>query len=248
MKLIITFTIFSDNQEFIERFLKTHKEIASNLKFEIIKYTTGRHVESTREHYHVMVNYDTTNAKRYKVLNKKIQSQLALYFGSADPQIKVSPIYEDEVRRFKGKDIVYNEEDMCYPFKEYNDNIQVKQLLDSELIDGYTINELYAMREYAHKLWKQTKAKREQWLKIETVKEDKKLKLYEYLEANQGDLYGIHSSFDQNLVNVVVLMLKYYKENDLEFNVNSLKNKAINFLYFKNIIHETNIASYVLRL
>jgi len=195
MYVILTLTIFSIDQDVIQ-YSATHyiKHLAKELDYKIIKVTTGKHIDASRPHYHIMFMLDTAHrkdisgnpieSKIYKTLNEKIHRIINMEYPSKeiadkfrDTERKISFIYEGQTKKFKKKTIVYNEQSMKYPFKEY-DSIDK---IEMELQYGYTYEELSQMRNLAHQEWLDVKSKQAKQQAIEINKKDNHIAMKEYL-------------------------------------------------------------------
>ena len=128
MKVILTLTIFSTDHDLITySATKYIKHLAKELDYEIKKVTTGKHIDASRPHYHIMFCMDTAHridasgntieSKIYKTLNEKIHRIINMEYPSKeiadkfrDTERKISFIYEGQNKKFKKKTIVYNEQ------------------------------------------------------------------------------------------------------------------------------------------
>ena len=173
MKVILTLTIFSIDHDLITYSATQYiKHLANELDYEIKKVSTGKHIDASRPHYHIMFCMDTAHrtdasgntieSKIYKTLNEKIHRIINMEYPSKevadkfrDTERKISFIYEGQNKKFKKKTIVYNEQSMKYPFKEYDSIDKVEM----ELQYGYTYQEIEQMRNLAHQEWLDVKSK-----------------------------------------------------------------------------------------
>lgn len=195
MKVILTLTIFSiDHDLIVYSSTEYIKHLAKELDYKIIKITTGKHIDASRPHYHIMFLLDTAHrkdtsgnlieSKIYKTLNEKVHRIINMEYPSKeiadkfrDTERKISFIYEGQNKKFKKKTIVYNEQSMKYPFKEYDDISKIEM----ELQYGFTYQEIEQMRNLAHQEWLDVKHKIAKQQAIEISKKDTHIAMKEYL-------------------------------------------------------------------
>lgn len=109
MKVLVTYTTFTEDRDVMEYITKDYiYQVASKLNYNVIKATSGKHIDATRPHYHTHVCYDCSGSKTYKTLNEKIGRLFAdLVYPSENVgkqfkeiEKKISFIYEGEQKKF----------------------------------------------------------------------------------------------------------------------------------------------------
>jgi len=254
--ILITLTIFSLETELIE-WLATEfiQRLCKNLKYIVKLITTGRHIDASRPHYHIMFAVNTDKQKTYKGegLKSKIQRvsksiacsnkdidtiwKSVLNSGS---QFKVSFVKEGEPKSYKKKTINYGTEAMRYVFKEYNENSQIELTLQT----GFSTAELHAMRESANMEWRIVKKKQSDEALSNIAKKEEFLTEQVYLKTHFENIF--FSSTDemiQHAMNGIWLYSKQmYKANKIQrIQYNQVANRAINFLVFNGYVNHTEI-------
>ena len=255
--ILITLTIFSLETELIE-WLATEfiERLCKNLNYIVKKITTGRHVEASRPHYHIMFAVNTDKQKTYKGegLKSKIQRLSKLIACSSKDidniwksvlnsgtQYKVSFVKEGEPKVFKKKTVNYGVEAMRYVFKEYSSNAQIELTLQS----GFTVAELHAMRESAYMDWRIVKKKQSDEALANIAKKEEFLTEQVYLKNHfENVFFSTSDEMIKHAMNGIWLYSKQmYKANKIQrIQHNQVANKAINFLIFNDYLDHTEIA------
>ena len=250
-ELIMNLTIFHTEHHFIE-YIATEwlKQIIKKLNYKILKVTCGKHVDASREHYHIFVKCDTNGAKLYKDLQSKIHregynidwdtKQLADQFREIT--YAVSVMYKGETKKVKKKVITYGEEAMRYPFKEY-DSFEKVEL---ELQSGFTKPELKSLWEQASQDWRNVKKRQNEVLLQQLHEKDEFENLNSYLESNLKTY--LQSDMEVLIHKTMVLIWDYkktlYKAKKCKSTrVGSIKDQAISYLVFNEYITTENIVS-----
>lgn len=254
MKVIVTLTIFSENYDLIQFIATVYtNQVAEFLKYKVIKYTTGKHIDAARPHYHVMFLCDCLESKMYKILNKKILSyhlsdtmfpskEIADLFR--DTEKKVSFIYEGQQKKNRSTIINFSPDSMRYVFKEYDS----KDKIDMELQLGYTEEELEAYRQTAHTEWRVVKEKRAKEIANKVEEQDEFKKETEYLRKSlSAHKYDAPTSLIRR---TQIALWEYkklaYKQGKIKsVRVAGIKDKAISFLVFEGFIHEDAIVDLI---
>lgn len=250
MKVIINYTVFGfdasdsifDN---ISYMTVRHKSFMEELGYELLKFTVGVHRNAERMHLHFHTVNEIGDKKMYKTLPAKIKRLKA--YSDHDlphpkfmiPKIKITVKYEEE----DGYD---TRKSLAYPLKEYDTNECMFKDIDFDDVFGITLEELYDLRAYANSLYKEYVLKYNERQKQQEDKKDKKMALYDHLDkvivtTNIPDYNGEVCTIVRYTVKQ---MLIYYKMNNQNFSIHQLKNVAINYLYFKEIIDERQICVY----
>jgi len=250
--ILITLTIFSVEQDFIE-FMATNfiKQLCEKLQYTLTKYTCGKHIDASKQHYHIMFQASTNGSQTYKTLNNKIirtyseilfpSKEIADTFRNTDKAI--SFVKEGQPKPFKKKTIYYGEEAMRYTFKEYTHNNEIQLHLQH----GFTDAELFAMRESANTEWKIVKKKFNDQALRDIEKKDRFKNLQTFLRNQMKDLPKYDDS-DETIryvmKQIVIYNKRLYKEGKVEtLMFNQLWNKAVSFLVFEEYIDEDEIIS-----
>lgn len=247
MKVIINYTVYlgeildedRDIQHYEKYISQRHFELVSELKYQTIKSVYGFHRNAERFHLHYhTVNQIPEGEKQYKILNDKIKrlksykSHTLPYKDFVIPEVKISFNYETADD--------YNEEkSLSYPLKEYGDEAEMIKEVSHENCMSIGSKQLEQHRAFANKIYKQSLKEYEKKEKKKTQKED----LYGHLDRvihiqNIPDYYG---EIQIIVKYTVKQMLMYYKMEQKPFSVHQLKNGAINYLYFREIITEEQI-------
>jgi hypothetical protein len=247
MKVIINYTVYlgdsKDEDRDISYYQKyiaqRHGEIADELKYQTIKSVYGYHRNAERFHLHYhTVNVIPEGVKEYKILNDKIKRlkcykiQSLPYKDFIVPEVKISFNYESAMD--------YNEEkSLSYPLKEYGDDKEMFREVKSLECISVTDKELQHYRSQSNKIYKQACKEYEKKEKKQTNKED----LYTHLDnvIITTDIPNYYGEVDSVVRYTVKHMLMYYKKEQKPFSVHQLKNGAVNYLYFKDIITEEQI-------
>lgn len=249
MEVAINYTIYlgdypkNEMADYVKYIEQRHIEIIRELGYipRLNTYGFHRNAERFYLHYHT-VNAVPDTAKKYKILNDKIK-RLKMYNDYtlphkefAIPEIKISFNYSESAN--------WNvEKILSYPLKEYDTNESMFDEVKPCECLGVTQPQLEIYRKSAHEIYCKS-------LKEYEKKEEKKTKkqnLYEHLDSVviTTNISNYSGEIDIIVRFVVKHMLKYYKENQQSFSIHQLKNGAINYLYFKEIIDETEICNYM---
>lgn len=245
MKLIVTYTTFTEDKELMDYIVNDYvHQVGNKLNYKVIKATSGKHIDATRPHYHTHVCYDCSGAKIYKTLNEKIGRLFVdLYYPSEDVgkkfkeiEKKISFIYEGEQKKFKKKIILYDESSMCYCFKEYKKDCEIEY----DLQFGYSNKELGEMRKVAHVYWCEVLRRRNQQKQLDMEKKDEEQNIREYLVNSMKDKKGDVNDLVKYVKHQI---LKYRKKQYKKGTISSirgsaLKDQATSFLYFNDYITE----------
>ena len=133
--------------------------------------------------------------------------------------------------------------------KKVNINFTIATIEDDIII--MTINRLYELITdslHANKIYIVSKKIKRDKKEIKDKKDKELQSLEDYLEKNikPGDGELLDEIETKLLIHHTVRhSLFWYRQNDKKFNVNSLKNIAINFLYKRQNIDENNILIYL---
>ncbi len=250
MKVVINYTIYLGEckiEEYVEYIEQRHKEIMSELGYDICCNTYGihRNAERLHIHYHTINEFEVTEKKKIykdKGLISKIK-RLGVYqnytLPNKDfviPEVKLSINYKgaldyDEVKV------------LAYPLKEYDANADMIKEVELKKCKGLGEKKMEELRKYANSLYIKTKKQYEKKEKQKTSKED----LYTYLDkvVVKSNLYELDEDIQSHVRYVVKMMLIYYKENCKNFSIHQLKNQAVNYLYFSDVINESQICNYM---
>lgn len=255
--IIITLTIFSNEYSFIV-FMATQyiDQILKKLSYSVKKVTCGKHIESSRLHYHIMFRVSTDGSRIYKDLSSKIHriSTTELTFPCKeladmyrDTDIKISTMYQGETKKYKKKIITFGEESMRYPFKEYTSFSEV----DLELQSGFTEPQLKSLWEQAHQDWKNVKKQEKDALAVKIQEASEFQELNEYLLERHKtlDLELSPSSGIENLIRETMKHIWEYKHALYKLKkcktvrVASIKDQAISWLVFNGYILSEDIVN-----
>lgn len=253
----INFTIYSIQDDIIAKVINTLDEvIEEELQYNIGNLTYGKHRNAEREHTHVHMScVRPPGVKVYKVLNEKIKRSKKYQELNNQYEMKITFRYQhtDIGKIYKTQYDEWNS--LAYPLKEYEKkDYMAKDLgdIDLEIKDKLLImkqnTNWEAYREYAHQLYKTQLKIREREIEKKDKKETDMEKLYDYLGSNikQGTGEIIDEIETKVLIHLTIRhMLFWYRKHDKRFNVNSMKNVAINYLYKRQNIDETNIINYL---
>lgn len=254
--ILITLTIFSLETELIQ-WLATEfiQRLCKNLKYIVKLITTGRHIDASRPHYHIMFAVNTDKQKTYKGegLKSKIQRVSKLIACSnndidaiwksvlnSGSRFKVSFVKEGEPKSFKKKTINYGTEAMRYVFKEYNENNQIELTLQT----GFSTAELHAMRESANMEWRIVKKKQSDEALSNIAKKEEFLTEQVYLKTHfENTFFTSTDEMIKHAMNGIWLYSKQmYKANKIQrIQYNQVANRAINFLVFNGYVDHTEI-------
>lgn len=254
--ILITLTIFSVETTLIEwcatEFI--HR-LCKNLNYFVKLITTGKHIEASRPHYHIMFAVSTNRQKTYKGegLKSKIHREAKL-IGCSNKEtdlmfkkivndgrnFKVSFVKENEPKKFKKKQIVYGTEAMRYVFKEYTENDQI----EINLQEGFSTSELHAMRESANMEWRIVKKKQSDEALSAIAKKEEFDNERDYLRVHLQN-YMV-SSTDDTIRHTMDGIWKYtkmmYNKNRVQrIQYTQVANRAINFLVLEGYLDHSEI-------
>lgn len=254
--ILITLTIFSVETSLIE-WLATEfiHELCKNLKYYVKMITTGKHIQASRPHYHIMFAVSTNRQKTYKGegLKSKIHREAKL-IGCSNKEIdlmfkqivnngsnfKVSFVKENEPKKFKKKTINYGVEAMRYVFKEYTENDQI----EINLQEGFSTAELHAMRESANMEWRIVKKKQSDEALSNIAKKEEFDNERDFLRTHLQNY--IISSTDDTIRHTMDGIWKYtkmmYAKNRVQrIQYTQVSNRAINFLILEGYLDHNEI-------
>ena len=255
MKVAIMTRLDTIQDKHIEEYFKYFEAmIQEDLKYEIEKFTFGKHRIAQRPHTHIHHILDISNGKIYKELGQKIRSSVALtvYRKNTGVSRAISFNYNDGKKDKKGH--LYDEDLILqYPLKEYATDLSMAQDLGQIVADPYKSmsGDFWKQhRNSAYEVWKNTYKHKNEIIKKD--KTEKRQKLYEYLDSfvakkiHEEDIQN-HTKDDtrKHLIIVTKGILKWYKRENLQFNPMSLKSQAINYLYTTDKITEEGIIEYI---
>lgn len=254
--ILITLTVFSVETSLIE-WLATEfiQRLCQNLKYIVKMITTGKHIEASRPHYHIMFAVSTNGQKTYKGegLKSKIHREAKLIGCShkdtdllykkivnTGSDFKVSFVKENEPKKFKKKTVNYGTEAMRYVFKEYTENDQIELNLQT----GFTTAELHAMRESANMEWRIVKKKQSDEALSNIAKKEEFENEREYLRSHLQNY--IISSTDDTIRHTMDGIWKYtkmmYAKNRIQrIQYTQVANRAINFLVLEGYLDHNEI-------
>ena len=254
---MITLTIFSENEDLITYMATKYMyDMCKKLGYLVHGITSGKHIESSRPHWHIMYDVNVFKGKVYKTLNQTlIRKSNELEFPSKyladefrDTEIKISFIYEGETKKHKKKVIVYGKSYMRYPFKEYNSYDKIDESLQS----GFPQWQLENMRKKAHEEWLIVKDRRERELAQSLADKDEYASLSKYLDDNL--MVHKNSSSSVELIRRCMVSIWAFKKAQHEkgscktTRVSSIQDQAISWLVFNNYISEDEIVSMTIRI
>lgn len=249
MEVAINYTIYlgdfpkNEMEDYIKYIIVRHKEIIKELGYVEKQNTYGFHRNAERFHLHYhTINTVPQGSKKYKILNDKIKRLNTYKVYTLPhkefiiPEVKISFNYNDSCNWDTDKIL-------AYPLKEYDTNENLFKEVNPNECLGVTKIQLEIYREQAHKLYCKSIKEYEK----KEAKKSKKEDLYTHLDAVviTTNIPNYSGEIDIIVRYVVKHMLMYYKENNQNFSIHQLKNGAINYLYFKEIIDETAICDYM---
>lgn len=246
-QVAINYTIYLGEQTWdeIQQFITVrHNDIIKELGYELCCNTYGIHRNAERLHIHYHTINNITKMKKFK--NKGLASKIKRLKSYQEytlphkefkiPEVKISTNYEDEINWDKTKIL-------AYPLKEYDTNKSMIKEVNLDVCIGVTENQLEEYRKYANSLYERANKEFQKQEKKKTKKED----LYSHLDSvivttNIPDYSGEMASL---MLYTIKQILLYYKINNKNFSIHQLKNQAVNYLYFKDIITEQQICQYI---
>lgn len=253
--IIITLTIFSEDETFITFMATSYiEQTFKNLGYELDKITSGKHIDATRPHWHIMFKGNIAQSRTWKGLDSKIRREskhlefpskaCADIFREAD--YKISYLYQGEHKLHKKKVVVFGEEAMRYPFKEYTDFDQI----DLEIQHGWTKPELRALWEQASQEWRIVKKKRNDQMIQQLKEKDEFEDLISYLKNNLKTYVEHTVCIGTLILHTETLIWTYkkdcYKKKQVKsIRVASVKDQAISFLVFNDYISPEQIVTHL---
>lgn len=271
-KVNINFTIATIEDDIIIMTInRLYELITDSLHYIVLNLVYGKHRDASTMHSHIHFSVEIPNIyKTYKYLNEKIKrneifsllkseikEKLSYKIAktnnsnntiSKNIEIKISFKYSDEID--------YDEfKSLAYPLKEYDtkDNMvidlcNIELEIKDKLVCLQENDDWEVYREYANKIYIVSKKIKRDKKEIKDKKDEEERSLQDYLEKNikQGDGELLDEIETRLLIHHTVRhSLFWYRQHDKKFNVNSLKNIAINFLYKRQNIDENNILIYL---
>lgn len=245
IRVAITYTIFTEDEDYVNWFsLDYTVQVGKHLNYGLLKRTVGKHVDAARTHYHICCIYELLEgSKFYKVLNEKILrfNEIQNLPGNYnDVEKKISFIYEGQQKKTKKGVKMYDESSLQYPFKEYEKDHEV--FYHAHLHTGFTDEELRTMRKCANIEWQNVLRKREQQEQMRINKQAAEEKEEAYIKENIKEING---SYEFMLRETIKHILQYSKAHDQNIRTNTLKDKAINYLYKNNKITTDQIIDHL---
>lgn len=266
----ITLTIFTEDEKYMEYITNPLNSlidyIGKRLNYKTLNFITGKHIKSNRPHFHICINYQhlDENTKKYKILNQKIQhlikeyaiieqdvyNQLPIDPNSILKAIKVSTIYEDEVKIKKGKTVKYDKHFIKYALKEYENIENINLELNKN--NNLTIEEMEEYRDLANNQWKQIYKTQLSELEYQKKQKETRQRLFEYLALElktsgfeKLENYNYHGL--NNIIKFTILKIIIFKkqENEKTIRLYSLKDIAITFLYYHEYITAKDIVGLI---
>jgi len=255
MLVIVILTVFDTSREVRNLFLQRTNGLAKEFKWDIKKQTYGIHRQASRSHQHITTVFNCGDGKVWKILTDKIKRSVSWRSFSGNEQhakhmkqlekelkVKITHKYSNEEGYDEAAALRYN-------FKEYGDDKTMwgdvmKLGEDSETIfGGVSKLEAEAMRLVANTQYEAVKDKRAKDEQDKLNKENKKLRLFDYIRTREtiDKTSGIHYMVQQ----VVCAILRFNKEENTNFRLSSLKDTAVNWLYQEGHITELEICEYI---
>jgi hypothetical protein len=232
----------------IELYLKNFSQVLEGLGYVMLEATYGKHRVSARPHTHLHYVCDVSGGKYYKELSQKINNTIPMKQYRLETKVKkaISYNYDDGKKDKNGHD--FDEKKILqYPLKEYPSKQNMVQDL-GQIIDEENISK-QKWEEYrveAYKMFCRTRKKKEK----DSVK--KRQKQYEFLDSyvktqkifEEKNGEEIDTIKDYMKVTIAGI-LKWHKQEDLNFNPSALKGQALNYLYKSEIITHRGVLSYI---
>ena len=207
--------------------------VAKQLKGKVTHVISGRHCQSANGHIHwhinIILKFEEGKYKKYKDLGSKIH-RLKIDIPKEYKEIfpkkyQVKFYYEDNPD--------YNEQCMGYPLKEYAHITDVPLMLQQ----GYGDEEIEELRKRAHSIWLPKFQEHQQ-------KKEEEIKLKDYLDD--------HVNVDEDSppgykIRQVIRKILFYRKlqhkqgTTKSVQLTRLKDQAVSYLYFKNLITESDI-------
>lgn len=248
MKVIINYTVYLGEDSIDDHLMyiaQRHIDIIKELGYELLEATGGVHRQASRCHIHYHTVNDMKDTKVYKILNDKIK-RLKVYKEYTlvhpkfvIPEVKITFKYENQ----EGYDEVKS---LAYPLKEYDTDADM--LKDIDLDDNHNISyeRLRDLRKSANDIYRASVNEKAKKDAEKAEKENKKKALYSHLDSVviTTNIPHYHGEIETIVRYTVKHMLIYYKMNNQNFSIHQLKNVAINYLYFNDIIDERDICVY----
>lgn len=247
MKVAINYTVYlgeSSFQELSDYMKQRHSEIILELGYELCCNTYGIHRNAERLHLHYHTINDIGEEKIFKDKGlvskiKRLKCYQNYTLPNKDfkiPEVKISINYENNID--------YDEKKiLAYPLKEYDNNSNMVKEVGILDCYGVTEDQLEQYRKYSHSIYEKSRREYEKKEKKKTTKDD----LYSHLDSVvvKSNLLDFDGEIQTTVRYVVKQMLIYYKTNGKNFSIHQLKNQAINYLYFSDIISENQICNYI---
>lgn len=248
MKVIINYTVYLGEDSIDDHLMyiaQRHIDIIKELGYELLEATCGVHRQASRCHIHYHTVNDMKDTKVYKILNDKIKrlkvfkEYTLVHPKFIIPEVKITFKYENQ----DGYDEVKS---LAYPLKEYDTDADM--LKDIDLDDNHNISyeRLRDLRKSANDIYRASVNEKAKKDAEKADKENKKKALYSHLDSVviTTNIPHYHGEIETIVRYTVKHMLIYYKMNNQNFSIHQLKNVAINYLYFSDIIDERDICVY----
>lgn len=250
MKVIVMITVFNTEYGVREMFLRTISDLGKEFKWKTIKQTYGIHRQASRSHQHITTVFECGDNKVWKILTDKIKRSKTWhgdwikYIEEKELKYKISHTYSDQEGYDEAAALRYN-------FKEYGTDETMwmdvtdwkKETILDTIFTGVTQLEAEAMRRVANTQYEAVKEKRAKDEQDKLNKENKRLRLFEYIKAREtiNSATGIYEKVQQ----VVCAIMRFNKEEGTNFRLTALKDTAVNWLYQEGYITELEICEYI---
>lgn len=246
-QVAINYTVYlgESTWEELEEFISVrHNDIIKELGYDLCCNTYGIHRNAERLHLHYHTINDIKEHKIFKgkglvskIKRLKVYQEYTLPNKEFKiPEVKISINYSDDLEWDTTKIL-------AYPLKEYDRNIVMMKEVNIEKCKNISENELEEYRKYANRLYERANKEYQKKEKKKSKKED----LYSHLDSViiTSNIPEISGEMDALMRYTIKHILMYYKENCKNFSIHQLKNQAVNYLYFKEIITENQICNYI---
>ncbi|AXQ65640.1 MAG: putative replicase [Cressdnaviricota sp.] len=255
MKVIIILTVFDVTIDTRTLFLDRLCALGKEFNWELTRQSFGIHRQATRAHTHITTVFDCGDTKVWKILADKIKRSDAwkTYCANNEHSMKLSALekelkvkithkYSDHEDYDEGAALRYNLKEYESDKAMWNDLTKLGDDLHA-IFRGINKEEAEGMRQVANDTYTAVKDKRAKDEQDKLNKENKRMRLFEYIKARETIQKS--SGMPYMVQQVVCAILRFNKEEGTNFRITSLKDIAVNWLYQEGYVTEIDICEYL---
>ena len=264
MKLLITYTLLCQQKittveqlaeitqnmvEFLPQYYnRKDKKGLKDFHYDIISLSWGIHQDATRLHSHIGHYIETNNDKKVLHWDKSLRPIIHPFIEKFKTLIdfKIS-FSKTEINDLDIKNVV------GYPLKEYSKN---SEIIKPESFTGLSSEKIEDLRNYANLIWQTTKREKQIIANKKVIEEDTIEQKYIWVDKEVAKINTLdwhRTPADIKIRMVITWLLQYQKaqydaHEKRSFKVACIKDLAVNYLYNKSYITESDIIQIIIKL